>query len=119
MNANDSKSPAPAIRSAINLATVIYALQAATFAIGVTFFLAPAVIYFTRGKVAGTWVESHLRWQLNTFWFGLAGAAAAFFLLPSLPGLMLLAATLMWVAFRIVQGWSRLGRHQAMPQAGL
>lgn len=114
---NASKSSDPAIRYAVNLATVIYALQAATFPIVVTFFVAPAVIYFMRRKAAGTWVETHLRWQLNTFWFGLAGAALGVFLMPSLPGVMLLTMTLMWVVFRIVQGWSRLGRHQAMLKA--
>ena len=27
--------------------------------------------YVKRGDVRGTWLESHFRWQIRTFWFGL------------------------------------------------
>ncbi|MDD5033701.1 MAG: hypothetical protein PHE55_03000 [Methylococcaceae bacterium] len=102
------------IQSAKNLATVIYALQAAGFAIGISYLVAPVIIYLKRASVTGTWVESHLRWQLNTFWYSLAGVALGLFTLQSMAGFMILAATVLWVVFRIVQGWSRLSRGQSM-----
>src|SRR5438067_12708637 len=27
--------------------------------------------YVKRGEARGTWLESHFRWQIRTFWFGL------------------------------------------------
>jgi uncharacterized membrane protein len=27
--------------------------------------------YVKRSEVRGTWLESHFRWQIRTFWFGL------------------------------------------------
>src|SRR5687768_7694814 len=27
--------------------------------------------YIRRGEARGTWIESHVRWQIRTFWFGL------------------------------------------------
>ena len=114
MNANPYPQINPELQSAKNLAVVIYALQAATFAVGLTFFVAPLVILAKRREVAGTWIESHLRWQLNTFWFGLVGVAIGVVAMPSLVGLMVLSASLIWIVFRIVQGWSRLIRNQEM-----
>jgi uncharacterized membrane protein len=115
MSVNNLQQTNPAIQSAKNLAVVIYALQAATFAVAFTFFLAPILIFLMRHKAKGTWVESHLRWQLNTFWIGLGGGVIAALTVPSLPGVMIMSGTLMLVVFRIVQGWSRLGRSQTMP----
>jgi uncharacterized membrane protein len=31
--------------------------------------------YVKRGDVRGTWLESHFRWQIRTFWFGVLWVA--------------------------------------------
>ncbi len=98
-----------------NLITVVFVLQAATFAIVVTYFIAPLMIYWKRKQAEGTWLESHQRWQLNTFWFSLAGIIVGVLTLPMLVGYMILAATLMWFVFRIGQGWAYLSRGQGIP----
>lgn len=97
-----------------NYALAIYALQAATFVIGITYFLAPLLAYWKRKEAQGTWLESHLRWQLNTFWFSLAGLVLGSLTLSFAVGLMILAATSMWFVYRIGQGWTRLSRGQAI-----
>ncbi len=107
------------IQAARNLVTVVYVLQAATFAIVFTYFIAPLLIYWKRKQAAGTWLESHLRWQLNTFWYSLAGIIAGVLTLPMLVGYMILAATVMWFVFRIGQGWTRLSRGQGISGEGL
>ena len=60
------------------LTIVIYALQAASFIVGLTFLVAVIMNYIKRDDVRGTWLESHFRWQIRTFWFcllwGLIGA---------------------------------------------
>lgn len=102
-------------RAEKSLATLVYALQAATFAVGITYFIAPLVIYWKQSSVAGTWLESHLRWQLNSFWFSLIGATVGIGLMPlGLISFMIIAATAIWFVFRIVQGWSSLSRGLAM-----
>ncbi|NJD05006.1 MAG: hypothetical protein FIA97_00720 [Methylococcaceae bacterium] len=97
-----------------NLATVIYVLQAAGFGIVVTYFIAPIVIYWKRKAVAGTWVESHLQWQLNTFWYSVAGAAVGIAGISTPVGYMLILMDAIWVVYRIVQGWSRLSMGRPM-----
>ena len=36
--------------------------------------IAVIVTYVKRGDVRGTWIESHFRWQVRTFWYGLLWA---------------------------------------------
>src|SRR6266849_6241431 len=72
--------------SLITLTHVIYGLHtlslltgilgAATvvgaFLIGWPSLIAVILNYVKRGEARGTWLESHSRWQIRTFWFGLA-----------------------------------------------
>ena len=100
-----------------NVTTVVYALQAASFFVGITFFIAPIVNYVYRTSVAGTWLESHFRWQLNTFWYGLAwlGLGLSCLALGLLfVGLVTLTSGVLWIIYRIVQGWNKLSMNQPM-----
>lgn len=110
MNSAPSKPDA----SLKKIATLVYVLQAATYGLLITFFIAPLVIYWKRQAVRGTWVESHLRWQLNSFWFGLAGVGLGLATFSTPLGVFFLAATNIWLVFRIGQGWTRLSRGQTM-----
>jgi len=72
------------------IATVVYALQAAGFFLGIT------------------WLESHFRWQIRTFWWGLLWGVLGGILLLVLIGWLVLAANAVWIIYRIVKGWLRL-----------
>ena len=96
-----------------NLATLVYALQAA-FPFVIPYFIAPLVAYWKLNEARGTWLESHLRWQINTFWFSLAGIFIGILTFSSPLGLVILSATSIWFVFRIGQGWTRLSRSQKM-----
>ena len=115
---------------------VIYALHAvgvslgvATSAFIVTGFLfgLPSIVaviinYVKRGDVRGTILESHFRWQIRTFWFALLWIVLAFLL--SLPLMLVLVGFVtlwiaavaigLWVLYRVVHGWMRLGSRQPM-----
>jgi uncharacterized membrane protein len=52
-------------------ALLVYVLQAIGFFIGITWIAAVMVDYVKQDEARGTWVESHFRWQIRTFWFGL------------------------------------------------
>jgi len=54
-----------------SITQVIYGLYAASLVVGVTSIAAIILNYVKRDEVAGTLYESHLRWQMRTFWFGL------------------------------------------------
>lgn len=107
-----SHAPDQALR---NYALAIYALQAAGFIVGIPYFIAPLLAYWKRKAAAGSWLESHLRWQINSFWFSLAGFASGLVLLSTPPiGITLLSITALWLVYRIGQGWARLSRGQPM-----
>jgi uncharacterized membrane protein len=98
----------PNLDSAKTLATVVYALQAASFFVGITAIVAIVINYVKIDDVQGTWLESHFRWQIRTFWFGLLWGVIGSVLLIVLVGWFILAADAVWVIYRIVKGWLKL-----------
>jgi len=118
---------APAPRSADSeksLTMVIYALYAASFVVGVTALVAIIMNYVKRDDVAGTWLASHYRWQIRTFWFALLwsvlGTLLCFTVIGIVIGIPVLLAAGVWVIYRIVKGWLRLSENKPMyPAPGL
>ena len=77
--------------------------------------------YVKRSDVRGTWLESHFRWQIRTFWFGLLWVVlCGLFVVGSL-GLGLLIVWLplfvvgVWFVYRILRGWLALRERRPMP----
>jgi len=120
--------------SLIKLTHVIYALHAFSLVTGIVgaatvvgAFLTgwPSIIavilnYVKRSEVRGTWLESHFRWQIRTFWFGLLWVMLCGLFIVATLGIGLLIAWLplmlvgLWVIYRIVRGWLRLMDHRPM-----
>jgi uncharacterized membrane protein len=71
--------------------------------------LAVIINYATRSRVAASWLESHWRWQLRTFWFAVLWAAVALILFFSFFGIPLawglIVGTGLWVLYRVGRGW--------------
>jgi len=116
--------------SLVTYTNVIYALHAlsalmgiltATTVVGNFLFGLPSIIavimnYARASAVHGTYLESHFRWQIRTFWFALLLSVIVWAVsLPlmifvvgflSLPiGFALIAV---WLIYRIVRGWLAL-----------
>ena len=76
--------------------------------------------YVKRSEARGTWLESHFRWQIRTFWFGLLWMSLfvlfviATFGLGLFIGLILLAPMALWFIYRIARGWIALNNRQPM-----
>ena len=120
--------------SLIRLTHVIYALHAFSLVTGIVgtatvvgAFLTgwPSIIavilnYVKRSEVRGTWLETHFRWQIRTFWFGLLWVTLCALFIVATLGIGLLIAWLpltlvgLWFIYRIVRGWLRLVDHQPM-----
>ena len=76
--------------------------------------------YVKRGDARGTWLESHFRWQIRTFWFGLLWVTlcVCFTVLTLGIGLLLvwlpLGIVALWFIYRIVRGWMALSARRPM-----
>jgi uncharacterized membrane protein len=94
------------------LATVVYALQAAGFFVGLTWIVAVVINYVKRDDVRGTWLESHFSWQIRTFWWGLLWAVVGGILVLVVVGFAVLFADAVWIIYRIVKGWLNLSENK-------
>jgi uncharacterized membrane protein len=101
-------------KSLKTLAMVVYALQALGFINGITWIVAVVIDYAKLDDVKGTWLESHFRWQIRTFWWGLLWGVIGTVLLLVLVGWLVLAAASIWVIYRIVKGWLDLSDNKAV-----
>ena len=97
------------------LTLAVYALQAAGFFLGITWIVAVVINYVKKEDVAGTWLESHFRWQIRTFWFGLLWGVIGGILTLVLVGFAILFADAVWIIYRIVKGWLNLSDGKPMP----
>lgn len=104
-------------KSAKTLTTIIYALYAVSFLIGITAIVAIIMNYVKKDDVAGTLCESHFRWQIRTFWFSLLWALIGFITSFIVIGFAVLAADAIWVIYRIVKGWLNLNDNKPMYSA--
>src|SRR5687767_9083346 len=99
-------------KSLKTVATVVYALQAAGFVTGIAWLVAIVVDYVKRDDAAGTWLESHYRWQIRTFWWGLLWAVVGGLTALVFIGFVVLAAAAIWIIYRIVKGWLYLSENR-------
>jgi uncharacterized membrane protein len=122
--------------SLITYTNVVYALHSIALLIGITTaativgsFIGgiPSIIavimnYARRSETRGTFLESHFKWQIRTFWFtvlwALIIAAVSLPLAIVLIGFILFPACFgvlaIWVIYRIVRGWLALRDRRPM-----
>jgi uncharacterized membrane protein len=123
--------PAPSV---VTVTHVIYGLHALSLVTGIVTaativfgFLTgwPSIIavilnYVKRREARGTWLESHFRWQIRTFWFGLLWVALCLLFVVATFGVGLIIAWLplgvvgFWFIYRIASGWLRLNDRRPM-----
>ena len=88
-----------------NLALLVYLLQALGFVTsGLTCIAGLVVNYLKMSAMRDTWLESHFRWQLNTFWYGLLWSLLAMFFWLLLLGWLAGGIVTVWIIYRIVKG---------------
>lgn len=135
---NESTQPSAGLDPGLVTYThIIYGLHALSVLIGVTgpatvigsfVFGLPSIIavimnYVRRSEARGTWLESHFRWQIRTFWFAflwfvVAGIVSAPLVLMLGLGIFtfFLAALIVaaWIVYRVVRGWPALRDRRTM-----
>ncbi len=80
----------------------------------ITAIVAIVINYVKNGDVAGTFLESHFRWQIRTFWFGLLWGVLGVIASLVVVGWFVLVANVVWIIYRIVKGWLLLNDNRAM-----
>lgn len=115
---------------------VIYALHALSLVTGIIgvasvvgAFLTgwPSIIavilnYLKRSEVQGTWLASHFRWQIRTFWYGLLWVSLCGLFVVATLGIGILVAWLplgivsIWFVYRVARGWIALNTRRPMYQ---
>jgi len=98
------------------IAVLVGVTSAATVAGGFVFGLpslcAVFLNYLKRSDVQGTWLESHFRWQVRTFWFTLLWLVVYGLLIVTIIGIplawLVIAVLGLWVGYRVVRGWLAL-----------
>lgn len=118
--------------SLITTAHVVYGLHAVSVLIGATsiatvvgafVFGLPSIVaviinYAMQSEAKGTFLESHFRWQIRTFWFAALWALVAMMLFITIIGIV--AAWIvalgvgLWVIYRIARGWVALANREPM-----
>ena len=87
------------------LTHIVYALQAIAFFFGFTLIVAVIINYVKRDDVKGSWLESHFRWQIRTFWYVLVMAVVGGLSIGLGLGLFILSFATIWLLYRIIKGW--------------
>jgi uncharacterized membrane protein len=92
-----------------------------TFLTGWPSIIAVILNYVKRSDVRGTWLESHFRWQIRTFWFGLLWVCVCFAFVALTFGIGILVAWIplgivaLWFVYRVARGWLALNDRKPMP----
>jgi uncharacterized membrane protein len=125
-------SALPVDESLISYTHVIYALHALSALTGATVVLGficgvPSIVavimnYARLAATRGTFLESHFRWQIRTFWFAILWAVVIVavtlpltIVLIGIPMMMVgFAALMIWIIYRVVRGWLALRDRRPM-----
>jgi len=84
---------------------IIYLLQfLAIFTAGLSFLVSGFLAYSKYDENIGSLEESHLQWQIKTFWVSLAGLILGIFLLLIFIGKIILFFTELWLLYRVFKG---------------
>lgn len=116
----------------LTTAHLVYALHSLSILIGVTtaatvvgafVFGLPSIVaviinYVKRGEARGSFLESHFRWQIRTFWFTalwcLVGGVVFITILGIPIALAIFFGAGLWAIYRIVRGWLALRDRKPM-----
>jgi uncharacterized membrane protein len=121
--------PSTPSASLISTTLLIYALYGIAAIAGLAPFfgvlgiVAIIIAYVKRSETAGTWLASHYRWLIRTFWFSMLWALLGWLVLIIL-GLILIGipiafgiwiAATVWVIYRVVRGYILFKESKAIP----
>jgi len=91
---------------------------AGAFVFGVPSIIAVIVNYVNQPNARGTFLESHFRWQIRTFWYALMWILIGIVLFITIIGIpiswIVIVGAGIWVIYRIARGWLTLQDRKPM-----
>jgi uncharacterized membrane protein len=95
------------------------------FLFGLPSIVAVIMNYARRAEARGSWLESHFRWQIRTFWFALlwvvvTSICAAPLLILWIGFIVVwigFGLTGLWILYRVIRGWLALRDAQPVPRS--
>jgi uncharacterized membrane protein len=124
--------PTPSLYTAAHLVYALHSLSiligvvtAATvvgaFVFGLPSIVAVIINYVKRGEARGTFLDSHFRWQIRTFWFTALWVLVGGLVFITIVGIPIAFAVWfaagIWAIYRIVRGWLALRDRRPLYQA--
>ncbi len=104
-----------------NMARFLYAVHGLTFAfsLGLFSFIPLIFNYMKRPESADTFVYSHHRWMIRSFWWYMVWVAIGWVFMLTVFGfpvaLMIWGAVWVWKAYRLIRGFLDLNNNKTMP----
>lgn len=95
------------------LVLIVYILFAVGFFLPLLPFIGAIISHIKRSGTKGTWLESHHRWLIRTFWYGLLWTVLGLLTYGIFIGWGILIATLIWTIYRVV--WGFMAYHDQKP----
>ncbi len=133
----DTPAPGTPSSSLISTTLLVYALLGVAAVVGLVSsgfpLIAPLtgivgiigiiLTYVKRSEATGTWLESHYRWLIRTFWYSLLWGAIgavvfvvlAIIIVGLFIGYLIWVATTIWVLYRLVRGYMLFNESKPIP----
>jgi uncharacterized membrane protein len=97
-----------------NITALVYIFQAISVLVGITSIVGVIINYVKLNDVRGTWLETHFRWQIRTFWFVFLWGILGGLTVGIGIGFLILIANSIWLIYRVVKGWLYLNDGRRM-----
>lgn len=103
--------------------SILIGLTSAVTIVGAFVFGIPSIVavvlnYIYQSEVRGTFLESHFRWQIRTFWFAVLWVGLGVLLVITIVGILVAWAVFLgagiWVIYRVGRGWLTLQDRKPM-----
>jgi len=92
---------------------IIYFLYLASTVFGITALIGLIMAYMNI-EDADTWLKTHYRYQIRTFWIGIVYSAIAFILIFVIIGYFLFLLIVVWMIIRCIKGMKALDKQEAI-----
>jgi len=118
-----AKTPEPSLTTTTHIIyglhtlSILIGLTSAITVVGAFVFGIPSIVavivnYVNQASARGTFLESHFRWQIRTFWFALMWVLIGIVLFVTIIGIpiawIVFVGAGIWVIYRIARGWLTL-----------
>lgn len=114
MTNNSVFTPQEPLSKLKQLTLIIYVLYALSVFAGISAIAAIIINYLKQGEAQGTYLASHFRWQIRTFWYGILWGVIGLITAPIFIGFIVWTVAGLWLVYRLVKGLLNLNDNKPM-----